>query len=102
MSSPSVPLATWLLAAFDPALIAVAATLGWKADQLGKVFLAAIAAVGVSLLFAWTVTRIGVPWVAPVGHESPTLVPVRAIAALLWAAAGYAMRRLVRRRLRKG
>ncbi len=40
MQTPSVPFAVWLLAAFDPVLIAVAVTLGWKASQFGTVFIA--------------------------------------------------------------
>ena len=94
MTAPSVPLGTWLLAAFDPVLIGVAVYLGWRADQFGKVFIAAIAALGLSVLAAWLITLLGVPWVAPVSRDVPTLYPVRAVAAFLWAAAAYGLRRL--------
>ncbi len=50
----------------------------------------AIAAFGLSVLVAWLVTALGLPWVAPIARESPTLYPVRAIAALLWAVAAFA------------
>ena len=97
MTPPSVPLAVWLLAAFDPVLIAVAVWLGWKADQLGKVFIAAIAALGASVLVSWTITGIGLPWIAPISAQAPTLFPVRVIAALLWAGGAYAARRMAKR-----
>ena len=94
MTPPSIPLATWILAAFDPILIAVAVVLGWKADQFGKVFIAAIAALGLSALLAWMMTAVGLPWLAPVSRDAPTLFPVRTIAAVLWASAAYGVRRL--------
>ena len=97
MTPPSVPLAVWILGAFDQILILVAVWLGWKADQFGKVFIAAIAALGLSVLAAWLVTAAGLPWVAPVSHDTPTLYPVRAVAAFLWAAGAYLTRRIVRR-----
>jgi len=96
VTPPSVPFATWLLAAFDPVLIAVAVVLGWKADQFGKVFIAAIAALGLSALAAWIITSIGLPWLAPVSRDAPTLFPVRTIAAVLWACAAYGARRIRR------
>ena len=96
MTPPDVPLAVWLLGAFDPVLIAVAVWLGWRADQFGKFFIAAIAAFGLSVLAAWLIPALGVPWVAPIAREAPTLYPVRAVAALLWAAAAYAARRAAR------
>ena len=97
METPGVPFAVWLLAAFDPILIAVAATLGWKADQFGKVVVAVIAALAASMLGGWLITALGLPWVAPVAREAPTLLPVRTIAAFLWAAGAFGLRRLVRR-----
>jgi hypothetical protein len=97
MSPPDVPLSVWLWGAFDPVLVAVAAYLGWRADQFGKVFIAAIAALGISVLTAWLVTLVGLPWVAPVSRDVPTLYPVRAVAAVVWAAAAYATRKGVRR-----
>ena len=98
METPSVPFATWILATVDPALVIIAVVLGAKADQFGKVFIAAIAALGLSLLVAWLVTRIGLPWPAPVGRELPTLVPVRAVSAFFWALLGYGLARVVKRR----
>ncbi len=97
VTTPSVPLATWLLAAFDPVTIAIAFFLGWKADQFGKVFIAAIAALGLSVLIIWVITLLGIPWVAPVARDVPTLWPVRALGAFVWAAAGYGAKRLARR-----
>jgi hypothetical protein len=93
VTAPSVATGTWLLGAFDPILILVAVLLGWRADQFGKVFIAAIAAFAVSVLAAWLITFVGLPWIAPVSREAPTLYPVRAVAAFLWAAAAFGMRR---------
>ena len=97
VAPPSVALSTWLLAGFDPVLIAVAVYLGWSADQVGKIVIAAIAALAVSVLVAWVVTGLGLPSPAPIGRDYPTLIPVRAVAAVAWATAAYATRRLARR-----
>jgi hypothetical protein len=91
------PVSVWILAAFDPVLIAVAVTLGWRADQKGKIFIAAIAAFGVTLLTDWVLTAIGFPTLAPISRSGPTLFPVRAVAAVLWAALGYGARRIAKR-----
>lgn len=96
MTTPSVPFAVWPLAALDPVLILVAVWLGWKADQAGKVFIAAIAALGLSVLAAWLVTLAGLPWPAPVGRDYPSLFPIRTIAATAWAAAAYGLRKVVK------
>ena len=94
MSAPSVAFSVWIWAAFDPVLIAVAVYLGWRADQAGKIFIAAIAALGVTLLVDWLLTAIGIPWMAPLSQRGPTLIPVRSIGALVWAALAYAAHRL--------
>ncbi|MDB5511478.1 MAG: hypothetical protein JWR08_961 [Enterovirga sp.] len=98
MSAPSVPFAVWIWAAFDPLLILVAGYLGWKADQAGKIFIAAIAALGVSLLADWILTSLGVPLPAPLSRTGPMLLPVRSVAALAWAALAFAVHRGMRRR----
>ena len=97
METPSVPLSVWPFAAFDPVLILVAVWLGWKADQFGKVAIAVIAAVGLSVLVSALVARLGIPWIVPVGGERPTLLPVRTIAAALWASAAYGLKQAIRR-----
>ena len=94
---PVYPVSVWIVAAFDPVLIAVSAYLGWRADQFGKIFIAAIAGLAVSALFSWAVTAIGLPWPAPLGRDLPTFFPVRIVAAFLWALAGYGARKVVRR-----
>jgi hypothetical protein len=80
----------------DPVLIAVAVILGWKASQFGKVFIAVIAALAASVIAAWIVTSLGLPWPAPVSRENPTLLPVRMVAGFVWAAAAYGLRRGLR------
>lgn len=97
---PTVPVVTlwdWLPAAFDPALILVAVFLGWRADQFGKVLIAAIAALGLSIVVSYVISLLGIPWIAPVRADTPTLFPVRFAAAILWAGGAYAARRIARR-----
>ena len=94
---PVVHLWDWLPAAFDPVLIIVAVLLGWKADQFGKVVIAAIAALGLSIVVSYVIGLLGIAWVAPVRSDALTLFPVRIIAALLWAIGAYAARRLTQR-----
>ena len=98
MTAPSVPFGIWIFAAVDPVLIAVAVYLGWTADQFGKIFVAAIAAVAASILFGWIVTTLGLPLFAPVSRNLPLLLPVRGVAAVLWATAAYFLARRARRR----
>ena len=97
VAPPSVAFSTWLLAGFDPVLIVVAVYLGWSADQVGKIAVAVIAALAVSLPVAWVVTGVGLPSPAPIGRDYPTLIPVRGVAAVGWATAGYVTKRLARR-----
>ena len=97
MTPPVIPASVWLLAAFDPVLIAMAVMLGWKADQFGKVFIAAIAALLGSVLVSWAISALGLPWMAPVGGDNPTLLPVRTIAAFLWATGAYGARKFSHR-----
>ena len=96
MTAPSVAFSVWIWAAFDPVLIGVAVYLGWKADQAGKIFIAAIAALGASLLVDMALTALGIPWFAPLTRTGPMLLPVRSIPALGWAAASYTARRVAR------
>lgn len=98
MTSPSVPFVVWIWAAFDPVLIALALVLGWRADQAGKVFIAAIAALGLALLVDLLLAAVGMTWIAPLSRDGPMLLPVRSVAALLWAALGYGAARLASRR----
>lgn len=94
MTPPSLPFHVWIAGAFDPILIVVAVWLGWKATQFGKVFIAAIAALAVSVILSWVISSIGLPWVAPITHDTPTLYPVRVIGAFLWASGAYFVRRI--------
>lgn len=98
VTPPSVPFAVWIWAAFDPVLVILAFTLGWRADQAGKIFIAGIAAFGIALLVDWVLTLLGVPLMAPLSRTGPTLFPVRAVAALAWAGAGYGAHRIVKGR----
>lgn len=97
MSVPYYPWTVWIWAGLDPILVLLALWLGWTASQFGKVFIAAIIALAVSVLISWGVSALGIPWPAPVSHDGPTFFPVRTVAALLWAILGFSARRLVRR-----
>ncbi len=94
METPTVALQVWVLGAFDPVLIAIAVFLGWKADQFAKVFIAAIAALLISVPVSWGINSLGLPWIAPVGGEQPMLLQVRTGGAILWASAAYVAHRL--------
>jgi hypothetical protein len=96
MIAPSVPFGDWILAACDPVLLLLALFLGWKADQFGKVFIAAIIALVVAIGVAWLFHMLGVPWPAPIGGELPMLLPVRTVAALVAAILGYCARKILR------
>lgn len=96
LSVPYYPFAVWIMAAFDPVLIGVSLALGWSANQFGKLFLAAIAGLAVSVLASWVITAIGIPWPAPIGADLPTFFPVRTVASFLWALVGYGARGVIR------
>lgn len=98
LSVPVYPVAVWIMAAFDPVLIGVSVFLGWKADQFGKLFIAAIAGLAVSVLFSWLVSAVGIPWPAPISHDGPTFFPVRTAAAFVWALVGYGAHRIIKQR----
>lgn len=98
MTAPSVAFSVWIWGAFDPVLIAVAIYLGWRADQAGKIFIAANAALGIALLVDWLLTSIGIPSVAPVSQVGPMLLPVRSVGALVWATLAFVAQRIVSRR----
>lgn len=96
MTPPVVPFSTWIWAAFDPILVLVALYLGWKADQAGKIAIAAIAALGIALLADAVIGWTGLPWIAPLSRDGPMLLPVRSLGAVVWAAFAFGLRRLVR------
>lgn len=96
MSTPSVAFSVWIWAALDPVLIGVAVWLGWHATQAGKIFIAAIAALGIAILADYVLTRIGIPWVAPLSQDAPMLLPVRAVAGVVWSALAFVMRGIIR------
>ena len=98
MTVPFYPWTVWIWAGLDPILVLLAFYLGWTASQFGKVFIAAIIALAVSVLASWAIGAVGIPWPAPVSHDGPTFFPVRTIAALLWAIVGFGARHALRPR----
>ncbi|WP_164107598.1 hypothetical protein, partial [Serratia marcescens] len=69
MTVPVYPWTVWIVAALDPILIGLALYLGYTASQFGKVFIAAIIALAVSVLASWAITAVGIPWPAPISHD---------------------------------
>lgn len=96
VTTPSVAFSVWIWAAFDPVLIGIAVWLGWHATQAGKIFIAAIASLGLATLIDYVLTRLGIPWIAPLSQDGPMLLPVRAVAAVIWAALAFAARRVAK------
>ncbi len=94
MTTPTVAFSVWIWAAFDPILIGVAIWLGWHATQAGKIFIAAIAALGLAILADYVLTKLGIPWIAPLSQDGPMLLPVRAIAGVVWAALAFMARHI--------
>ena len=74
MTPPSVAFSVWIWAAFDPVLVAVAVVLGWRASQAGKVFVAALAALGVTLLVNWILTLVGIPSLAAAAYAGRRMI----------------------------
>jgi len=95
---PVYPWTVWIVAALDPILIGLALYLGYTASQFGKVFIAAIIALAVSVLASWAITAVGIPWPAPISHDGPTFFPVRWIAGFLWGTLGFLAHQLHRLR----
>lgn len=97
MQPPVLTFMEWFAAALDPVLLGVAFYLGWRADQIGKVFIAALVALVIAVLVSWLVTYLGIPWIAPVGRDLPMLLPVRSLTALFVSAIAYVTRHCLKR-----
>lgn len=86
------PLTLVLLAAFNPAVIAVAVLMGRNADQWQKLPIAALAAALVGFLLYWIGGQLGLFAIHAVGGEAAVFV-LQIILGLAWAALGYGLRK---------
>ena len=80
-------------AAFNPATIAVAFLMGRKADEKGKILVAAFAGAiaGVALLYVAALLRI---WDAPtLGRAAAGVLAASIVSGLVYAGLGYALKR---------
>ncbi len=82
-----------LVAALNPAVIAVAFWMGLKADQWQKLIVAALAAALAGFLLYLPCALLGIIRSEGIGGESG-IVALQAVFGLGWAAAGYAVARL--------
>jgi hypothetical protein len=80
-----------VLAAINPAVIAVGAWMGWRADQWQKLPVAAFAAALAGFALYWLVTMLGLLPVHALGGEAG-LVALQFAFGLVWASAGYLLR----------
>lgn len=89
-----VPLSSVLLvAALNPATIAVAFLMGRKADQPQKLVVAALAAAVAGSALVWLLAETGITFFAKTGRAAGGILVAQAILGLGWAALGYATRR---------
>lgn len=85
------PLTLVLLAAVNPAVIAVAFMMGRRADQWQKLFIAAFAASIAGFLLYWLGGQVGLFRVHALGGEA-ALFSLQLVFAFVWAALGYGLR----------
>jgi hypothetical protein len=85
------PLTLVLLAAINPAVIAVAVLMGRKADQWQKLPIAAFAASAAGFALYWIGGQVGLFAIHAVGGEAATFM-LQFVFGLAWAALGYRFR----------
>jgi hypothetical protein len=81
-----------LLAALNPAIIAVAFWMGRQADQASKVLIAGFAASCAGFLLYWLGGQVGVFAIHAIGGEAALFV-IGFFFGLAWAALGYYLRK---------
>ena len=77
-----------LLAAFNPATIAVAFLMGRRADQWQKLIIAGFAASLAGFLLYWVSGQIGLITVRALGGEAAIFM-LQFVFGIVWAAVGY-------------
>lgn len=81
-----------LIAALNPAVIAVGFWMGFKADQWQKLIVAALAAALAGFLLLFAAIFVGAVRTESIGGEAG-IVALQTVFGLLWAIAGYALAR---------
>ena len=82
------PITLVLLAAVNPAVVAVAVLMGRSADQWQKLIVAAFAASLAGFILYWIGGQIGLFSIHAVGGEA-ALVTLQFVFGFIWAALGY-------------
>jgi hypothetical protein len=95
---PDVPLATVVLVAlFNPAVVAVAFSmgrhLGARGDQAAKLIVAGFAGALAGAALLWVGTRLGFGGLATAGRAAGGIFAASCLTGLAWAALGYAFGR---------
>jgi hypothetical protein len=88
--NPFDPLTLLVLAALNPAVIAVAFLMGRKADQWQKLPIAALAASMAGFLLYWLGGQFGLFAIHALGGEAAIFI-LQCIFALGWAGLGYGL-----------
>jgi hypothetical protein len=88
----------WLIldAFIDPMVIAIGLWMGWKADQAAKLFLAGLAAGLAGTAVTFIIRQLGFSWFEGGYMFGGGHALFRVIAGTLWAAIGFAARRVRR------
>lgn len=81
-----------LIAALNPATIAVAFLMGRKADQPQKLVVAALAAAVAGSALVWVLAEVGITFFAKTGRAAGGILVAQSILGLAWAALGYVNR----------
>jgi hypothetical protein len=82
-----------LFALLNPAAIAVSYWMGLRADQAGKVVIAAFAGAAAGAGLLWLAALLRIPFVATPGRAAAGIFAAQCVFSLVWAGIGYAMRR---------
>lgn len=78
-----------IIAALNPATIAVAYLMGRAADQWQKIVVAALAGAIAGSALVWLVAETGIPFFAKTERAAGGIFVLQALLGLGWAAAGY-------------
>ncbi len=85
--------AVLLTAALNPAVPIVAFWMGRNADQAQKLLVAAFAAAVIGSVVIYIAVRLGLAGTAAVGRAAAGIFTVQFLLGLVWAFAGYKLRR---------
>ena len=89
---PFDPWTLVLISLFNPAVIAVAFLMGWRADQWQKLIVAAFAASLSGFILYWLAAELGLLPIHALGGEAAILL-MQLLLGFVWAGLGYWLRR---------